>query len=424
MRKFALRKLFTILAEKIARMDNHLEKKHLEKYSEFILLCQNSLSEIKTEFLKNKDLLIASYTEEDIPSDMLIDALLSLKKCTKGFLDLHSLLNHLPGHEISPETFVFLDETLKAHIKHHIVLTNHDYTLYNTKAADNPFFSKIKNTYPLFVPTIDNTNPLMWSITFKNIFKNSSLEEKIEKILDESNISQEEVDSFKKLAHELACDIFGARIMGPSYLAMISEYEAFLACQNPLRYSDFLIKEKIIIENIFRNELTENTHAFTEELKSVYSENRKYPENVLNKIAGLISQELDLLINKSFNFSNSDMIKCLSAAKRLDQQVFISADYVYDLDETRKYYEDVIKKSNKYDVYQHLNQLKEIPNTSKQIINAGWIYKNKSIDQAFIEMLHSDDEFGAMETYQQKLDDLLIKSIEISNIHKVLLSED
>lgn len=457
MKNFALRKIFLILIEKIARLELLYEEKILADKKiniEFLRSCQKILGRIKVEILNNKEILLDSYKKEALSQDKIEKAFLSLEKCVAGFLELHSLLSYLPSNNIIPEVQIFLTETLGIQrnlpgIASRVILLTPDFLTRNIHKnfSDLLFASESENDpIALYLPVMDNTDPLYWSILIKKVFSNiHKLKSDLNKIIDnlirdENSISWEQKAVLEKIAYELISDLFSIKLLGPAYYYLMLELGVFRSiAEAEHRYMPTLAtREKILYQQLKKLNLAneiENTHNWftnlselSSKLKDILGFNVDLPdsENFLENLVSNLLQEVNRILDESDLFLQNDFHRSLTATERLLDGIMISSSYIYNLDEIEKNYKKSYDESS-FNIYEYLNKLKEIPNTPQQIINAGWIYKEKTIDKVFQELLTSNNShanFGLIGNYMRELDNILIKSIETLTIHKILLNEE
>lgn len=428
MNNIAFRRIFTITAEKVARLELFLKSKLTEEYNEFIQLCLDSLDSLKEELLANSELVTASFEDLPLPADKAKTAISTIKSCLNGFMEIHTLLNHLPKNDVPSEIFILLDDTLKSHISHHMVLPAQDYTIDLDSRGCSAIFSGTKDSLPLFIPTVEIHNPLYWCVTFKSVFNNPAIEETISSICEKADLPADITGKVKKFLEELAGDIFGSRIMGPAYFAMMSDFQLSSGILNNEKLTELRVKQDILSDIIYKTDLNQKIANYTKALEELLVDKTCYITGhypFIKSATEMLSQKIDTILEKRFVFDSADMAKSIAAATRLEDEVFISSSYPLEISDIRKLYEKACEENNEnFDIYEHLNRLKEVPNSSKQIINAGWLYKEKMTDKVVMEMLHAEEPFDVLCAHLQKLNELLSKSIEISNIHKVLLKED
>jgi hypothetical protein len=78
---------------------------------------------------------------------------------------------------------------------------------------------------------------------------------------------------------------------------------------------------------------------------------------------------------------------------------------------------------DKFPIYELLGMVSETPNTPREIVNAGWIHKLDRGPVWLYNTLNSTglEGFERLSELVSRQDHLLIKSIETSEVHRVLL---
>ncbi|MFH0703325.1 MAG: hypothetical protein V2B14_07325 [bacterium] len=452
MKNFAFLKIFLIFMEKIARLETFYEEKILTENNtnvELLKPCKISLNKIKAEILSNRQILLDCYENKLLSKDKVDKALLSLGKCVSGFLKLHSLLIHLSSNSVIPETFIFLEETLKkqeklSDINLKIVLLTQDFLTRNAHKdfSSLPFLSEHeKMPTAMYLPILENTNPLYWVLLVKNVFLNlDKLKVDSKTIISnliEDKFNEEQQKIVKKLVGGLISDLFTIRLFGPAYFYLMIEMGILRSiAESDKRYLPTLaIREELIYNELIKLNLAdkvENTHRWFNDLAGLSNQlhaNLGFQIDLpdlkvfLSNLVDKLNEEVNKILDESVVFKTNDFQKSLVAYERLKDDILISSSYMFELNEIKTSYEKACNQTNgALNIYDYLNKLKEIPNTPQQIVNAGWIYKENTIDKAFLEFLSGNVEFDFIGSYVKKLDDILIKSIETSRIHCVLLS--
>jgi len=456
-KNFALRKVFLILTEKIARLENLYNSKLADERifgNDFITSCQRSLDKLKAEILQNKLILLESYSEKTLEDAKIQKVLSSLEKCITGFLELHSLLSYLPSNYVIPETGIFLNNVLKNHhnlcgIKSNILLSPD----FLTRDTHKDLFELIfpceiaSNTLTLYLPIMESSDPLYWVILSKKIFAHTDkirINPKLiaDRLFEERNINLEDRALLEKLAYELTSDLFTVKLFGPAYYYLMLELGTFRSiAESKKRHNPTLaIREELIYNELKKvsmaDELAQAHEWFaelsrlSEKLHSILGFEFKR-DNLLplfNELMIALDREVSEKLEKSALFNEKDYKKSLQAYDRLNNDVLISSSYIHDIDNIRNDYEKACKEPEEsFNIYEHLNKFKEDPNTPQQIVNAGWMYKDNTTDKVFFDFLSNDygpANLGLFPSYTTKLDNNLVKSIETLVIHKVLLNED
>lgn len=390
--------------------------------------------------------------------------------------DLHTQLRFIYGEWTAPETYTFVKDLFKSIIKKKedvsIVLSDSymfeevdlsrylEYRLnyYNIPAT----FEEIRPT--LFLPKIEYSNPLNWSILVHEMGHciTQPLED-IFKDIEKRNIhtTVEGIKMLKSWTEEVWCDLIASKLLGPSYIASYITFSLLLASSgnieesSPTHPSDrfrisimktFLEKTNVNLQlqsditeinNVtdFFDDLFEERCSFDREnYKKELSPRSRFPINY-QKFRDFLIEEIDTLTHKDIPSLKLNNEKIRVLTKRLSEGVLIGScrenqndkallEKIENLDkimkssmvETREDINDLLK--------QLLEGVKEKPNHIGEIINAGWQYKCEQLYPKMMKLyfIENNDINNCYEVFQNEmtlLDDKLKKSIEISYIHNL-----
>lgn len=398
----AFRKIFLILVEKIARLETIYEEKINADNGtniKFLNCCRQSLAEIKGDLLKNRQVLMKSYGDETLSLNEINQALYSIDSVLIGFLDLHSLLGYLPSNQVMPETFIFLDKTIKTQeklsvIDERIVLLAPGYLARNTRSCLS-FFLEFEKYLDLYIPIMESSNPLYWVLLIKNVFTNLdklniNIEEKINKFIS-SEANTKNINMLQKLAFELVSDLFAIKTVGPAYFYFMIEQGVFRSiAESGNRFLPTLaIREKLIYNELKKLGLAENlenTHKWfisIAELSDNLSNTLGFKtelygkDTFLNDLVDKLDGEINSILSEESLFNYSDLNNSTDLFEQLDKEV---AGSVY---------------------------------TPQQVINAGWIYKENSSDKIFKDLLNDNSsDFSTLALQLNKLNNTLINILK------------
>ncbi len=420
MRNIAFRKIFGILIEKLARLDIVYENKlkiEDRENAAFISNCRQNLQKIKQEL--NTAITNSDNTEK---------ALATYRDCMAKFLEMHSLLAHLPANVIASETYIFLAEVLntKPNFKEfdsRIVMLTQDFLTRNTHkyTANLPFASDLeKKPLALYVPVLQSSNPLYWPILVKNAFANAeSLRAVTKKHFDElignkKDIPEEKRKIAEKLTFSLMSDLFSLRLLGPAYYCLFAELGVFRSiAEAKIRYLPTLaIREELLYSELTRlnlNKKAENTHKWFVALSGLSDELHTTLgfkagldglKEDFSALVGHINAEIKNIIDDSNLFREEDLNIGLEAVEKLKYGILIA--------------------SSRKD-----GEAGEKPNTPQQIINAGWAYHEAVGDEILDIIIKSNTlDYTPLVENIKKSDSLLANSIEKSRLIDILLDED
>lgn len=416
----ALRKIFNILIEKLARLDIIYESKLViedEANIKFINTCRETLRVVKDE--------LASAIEKQ---DHLEKSLLIYKQCMDKFLEMHSLLAHFPANVIASETYIFLSEVLKTRSSFNdfdsrIVMLTQDFLTRNThKFTSNlPFASDLeKKPLALYIPMLQSANPLYWPILVKNAYANADNIRIITKkhfndlIGSKTEFPEEQRKIAEKLTYSLMSDLFSLRILGPAYYYLFAELGVFrsIAETKSRLWPTLAVREELLYGELVRLNLADkarDTHSWFVELSELsddlhttlgFKVGLDRMREQFNTLVQKLNNEIENVVDEKILFTENDFAVSKAAVEKLKYGILIASSQKDD-------------------------NSGEIPNTPQQIINAGWLYREERGDKiANLIMQNNKTDYSPYIEDIKKLDSLLISSIEKSRLIDIFLDED
>ena len=399
---FALRKIFQILTEKVARLEILYYEKLIEggPNHEFFMACQKTLDNIKAEILSNKELLLQSY-HYPLGEEHLGRSLFSVKKSIVGFLQLHTLLGYLPQNNVLPESFTFLDKSLNGNNKiletksRYIFLTR-DYLYETQNFHDLVFNSEFANDLGLCIPRVENVNPLYWVLLVKNAFLNivekMDLQTIVNEIIGDRNLTSERRYLLQILGQKLVLDVFALRLFGPAYFYMMVEHGVFkrIAESEKIYLSTLAVREELMYEQLVKYNMADQANA----THGWFTHSGKLAEPLYTAF-GFREDYSDIkdLLNSLIERLNTEVVNKLG-----ESALFIQADLDNSLTANHKLH--------------HNEDITGILHNPKQIANAGWIYKETRLDKLFLEFLESENnDFSIIGNSFRNLDNTIITAI-------------
>ena len=446
----ALRKIFTMLVEKLARLENFYESKAKPQNNEntnFLNSCEKKLKEIKQELSTVYPVITKTFENQPISSEETENFLTVYKECLDKFLELHSLSAHLPLNAVASETYIFLSEVLKMKKSFHeldsrIVLLTQDFLTRNThKCLTNlPFVSDIeKKPVALYIPIIENSNPLYWPLLVKNIFGNIEKLKTITKNHYEELIGQkikndkERRKVTEKLAFQLTYDLFSLKLLGPAYYYLFTELGVFRSiAETKIRYLPTLaVREKILFDRLKDLNLADkvkDTHNWFTTLSSLSDEMHftlGFKTDVsdlkeeLNTLIEKIDEETDNVIAQENTFKCTDFCISLAGVEKLKKGALITSSTIEEINESKKPCQNHICELD------NIEKHKELPNTAQQVINAGWIYSEYINDEILCKVIENKDlDYTPFIEHLKNKDKLLLSSVEKSRIFEIFQQKE
>ncbi len=449
----ALRKIFAMLVEKLARLEIFLEDKK-ETYDrpnlKFVISCEESLKEIKQDLLTIYPVLAKTFEGKVVSAEETQKALEVYKKCLDKFLELHSLSSHLPLNPIASETYIFLSDVLKIkktfkEFDSRIVLLTQDFLTRNTHQCytNLPFVSDIeKKPMALYLPIIENSNPLYWPILVKNIFGNiDSLKASAKKHYEEligqkASLGQEKRKILEKIALQLTYDIYSMKLLGPAYYYLFVEAGVFRSiAETRIRYQPTLAaREQILFSELERQNfaaIAESTHKWfitlselSDEMHSTLGFKVDFSDvqPAMDEIVARLTREAESVIPEKYLFKCSDFCVSLAGFERLKKGILVASSTIEELNKSKKQCKEALCEVN---FTEKTEKLQELPNTPQQIINAGWIYSEYVYDDLLREVLKSPQlDYTPFIKHIKNNDTLLLNSVEKSRIFEILMKKE
>ncbi len=380
---------------------------------------------------------------------------------------LHLSLQFIHGTWVRPETYIFIKNVLEFIPKErkpekvNVILSN----LYTFLETDLSYYIEeilkpsdirvdLNNASPsIFLPKIERDNPLNWSILVHECghidsTDLSSLPELREIFQTDPDTASGEI--LRNWAEEIYCDLFAAKILGPAYLSSFVTFSLVVAAaggselptethppdivriniiQEILKQSDLVVhlKEKRIgsddLATLFFNILEERTKI--DERYFNQSLQQAFPQLVLGEFVDIICDEVDKIISLSQNLTIKDFSRIPYLADRLAKGILIGSYQNPEVIECakKKYLEGKLNRSQLEDGKKAINESRVL---LWEIVNAGWVHKvedlyPKAFDLFFSfkdrslegRLLEWGDEI-------ESIDRLLLKSIEASEIHRLM----
>lgn len=238
-------------------------------------------------------------------------------------------------------------------------------------------------------------------------------------VAGQSASSSKDAASDDATADVLLQHAIGLRLLGPAYYfqalseALFRQDMAFLQVMEPalffgLNHQNFTHKSLVILHEACERSKTALTA----------SDGVPWSEDALASLYRAVEK----LIPAKWAFLEKNLERVASLRERMAQGILLSASPLYTIGEVA----ETLARSDEhadFSIYEPLGMLTETPHSPREIVNAGWLHKmdrsaawlysvlNESADQGFERLLPLLSEQDA----------LLRKSIETSEVHRVLL---
>jgi hypothetical protein len=391
------------------------------------------------------------------------------------FFDLHLELSQVRGQWVSPEVDVFLQDVLGVMPKGRkpgsvsVVLLN-EYSFEEEDfasavrlllAAEPIPFSTISDRPTVGLPKTERDNPLYWA----NLVHECGHidEEGLDELIDgtsliPANASREQRETLESWAGEFFCDLFATKILGPAYLASFSAFALITtgldggehgSKTHPPDIVRICLMHRMLKNNEFTVPLAGAFADFGDLSRLFYQVNERRseidrvvlalepPEDAPNlehlritEFADEIIERIDTVLGHTRELQASDYQRLPQLAARLADGVLIGS-YA---DQTR--IKDALANWGNQGANTHADSdarkaaylavkraIQEQPVLPWEIINAGWLHKVTTIYSMACESFFSGsgaiiDKIEAFDAKLLATDDALLKSLEVSQIHR------
>lgn len=388
-----------------------------------------------------------------------------LSETFDSLCDLHRQLQFIHGAWVRPETHVFIRDVLEFIPSERrpdavsVILSNSysfletdlSFYLQSVLHSRNVRLAFEERTPTVFLPKIECDNPLNWAILVHECghTDRDGVSQARQVIPDSAEESIKHV--LRKWAEEIYCDIFATQILGPAYLASFVTFALAFAGAGGVEMVTMTHPADIVRICIVHEFLeNKNVKVALGEPWSDYADIASFYYNLLEERASLdrkymhtvarqpglpwvlpdfvdaISEQADELITLSRQVAPGEFSRVEHlVAERLSRGIPIGS---YPNPERVKQAIESLEERNlngsKFD------ELKEASQESRtliwEIVNAGWVHKVRSgYPSAFALFFSAGDASvqSRMLTWGKELevaDKLLLKSIESSEIHRLL----
>jgi hypothetical protein len=375
--------------------------------------------------------------------------------------EFHALLKFIHSEWVRPETYTFSNRILKNLPEEYqktkmnvILIDDYSFKENNLISKFNEVFRRSnlsidKSTiqYPtLFLPKIEMTNPLNWSILAHEIGHINTNE--IHKLINDSLIPPKATVKNKEIllkwAEEIFCDIFAINILGPAYFSSFVSYSLVTGGLvgnniNSPNHPSNMMRIRFLYEYLVRNNF-----------KLLF--NKSSTENIdISDFFYNMSEDIDKINRTLLKNPNSNNIDIPDLTYFLDKLREVSKDYKTEIKfKSDNKIDDLFKKlkksipigsiceasssevtkklkaKTKEDFEGAKKLISERSTTLWEIINTGWIYKIAHIvpecSKIIFETKHDSlfDKLNEITEIYDLLDDRLLKSIESSEIHNLI----
>lgn len=335
---------------------------------------------------------------------------------------LSKFLLQLKQIDIEPETYLFLKDALPAELtkqsgEQTVLLVAEGESQADTLTLPNVLIDELS--------ILNKNNPLSW-VTLtrgytRHLLNSSSALESLKLELTKGKKAK----TNEALVEELILHALNLRIQGPAYyfyslveavfagaIGEESQTEKFLRFIEPalfygLNHQNFSHKSLVIM------------HEACEKAKGA-SEETLVPlaEDVLSDLFRTVEK----VVPTRVAFAEKNLERAIQLQERISQGVLLASTPVYPVEEVAGVFEEK-QDTAEFSIYELLSMMTEYPHTPREIVNAGWLHKVERGPVWLYSTLNEErgEGYGRITDLIDYQDHLLRKSIETSEVHRVLL---
>lgn len=332
--------------------------------------------------------------------------------------ELSKIACRLKELKVVSETHLFLKDVLPADLlkqagEHSVFLSG--------EGSDEAFLPSLSKVLIDPLSVLQKNNPLAWVGLSKAYSRflletTSSLESlKLDLLKGQKKLAGglDEATAESLIQHAV-----NLRLLGPAYYfqalseAFLNRDAAFLRVIEPalffgLNHQNFTHKNLVILHEACERSKPEHVSTL---------------EPLSEEALAVVFRAVEKVIPDKYAFCEKNMQRAIQLQERLSQGILLSSSPLYPVGEVA---ENLAKNRDKADfsIYEPLAMLTEYPHSPKEIVNAGWLHKMERGPVWLYAILNENRREGfekVMELLNNQ-DHLLRKSIETSEIHRVLV---
>lgn len=355
----------------------------------------------------------------------------NLEGIYKRLNELSRILIQLKPLDIEPETLLFLKDALPVELikdaGEQSVFLSEEGQSNETLASSLP---QLPNVLLDSLSILQRSNPLGWmGLTqsySRHLLENASSLESLKLDLLKSEKKRHQTQVTEQLVESLLQHAINLRLLGPAYYfhalaeavfaAAFTKDESFLHFTEPalffgLNHQNFTHKSLVILHEACERSKPSQDKAGADVLLPL-------PEEMLANVFRAVEK----VIPAKYAFQEKQMERAIQLQDRVSQGVLLSSTPMYPVEEVAENLSANRSKAD-FSIYEPLSMMTEYPHTPREIVNAGWLHKIERTPVWLYAILNEDREEGfekVMELLSYQ-DHLLRKSIEVSEVHRVLL---
>lgn len=341
--------------------------------------------------------------------------------------ELSQVLIQLKPLDIEPETLLFLKDILPTEL----IKDAGEQSVFLAEEGKRPAegthrFPQLPNVLLDPLSILQRSNPLGWMNLTQSysryLLENASSLESLKLDLLKSEKKRQQPLVNEVLVESLLQHALNLRLLGPAYYfhavaeAVFAKDEQFLYFTEPalffgLNHQNFTHKSLVILHEACERSKPSQVKAESDTLLPL-------PEEILANVFRAVEK----LLPVKFAFQEKQMERAIQLQERVSQGILLSSTPMYPVEEVAENLNSNRSKAD-FSIYEPLSMMTEYPHTPREIVNAGWLHKIERTSVWLYSILNEDREEGfekVMELLSYQ-DHLLRKSIEVSEVHRVLL---
>ncbi|MEM0951348.1 MAG: hypothetical protein AAGI66_04290 [Cyanobacteria bacterium P01_H01_bin.74] len=458
MQKVFLKIMAYELMERLVRLKSLLtDTTYLDASSEYQAVMgkagQASLQNLERQFFSHHNLLMQTCLDSgkkqvDELYSTLCPAFLSVKK------QLDALTKLMASHQalrVLPETQLFLKDSIPSVLldskqaQSVFLTTDNQFEAAVTEAGTQNFLMDLPEPLDQYtfsvLPLLQRNNPLAW-VGLAQSFSEKLIQTvfSAEKQRLNALLSLEPGKGLQGLQSRLIAlflpHAVQLRLMGPAYYlhlvseALVRQDVDFLATVEPVLFFGLNHQNHMHKRFVLIHEACERSRGMVHREKRQSQSAAALTDEVMTSLFAVTEK----ILPGKHAFLDKHFQRAGKLQSRLSQGLFISSSPVYPVSEVSAYLSEHLPEKQQpnssnsmntedqqdFSIYTPLAMMTEYPHSPREIVNTGWLHKMENLS----EILYSSVSQQSLETLEKQVaqqDHRLCKSIEVSEVHRMLL---
>lgn len=422
MNKIILKRLVVDLAETLLRVElelDRLEPAIKPNQGAYFKAVRNQYMPIREDFFALKKVIVSLFLEdtldEVVAEDLFINRLPLIREAIGPVI---TGLSRLQAKTLQPETGLFLNSLRLSRL-----LPDGPEIFSYVQPEPNLGLSlpEITDEHVVLAPLglLSVDSPLAWGTLirgFARYYVQQTLQ--LQNLLDEIHVEEPKSD--------LIAPLIGLRLIGPSYYVSFVLNALNQQCARGIQLIEPLLFQALNRFGLIHKDLV-ILHQSLDKVKALpaFALSEVDAALSLDSIGDALLKAVEKVIPERLAFTEKSLLRSQLLQERLEQGVLIAA--VPILSNPVQLHEDLeallADDSEEQSIYPLLHQIAESPASPRDIINAGALYKLEQSPDWLAELVQSNAievEWQQLRDRIQRLDTLLLKSIEVSEVHRIL----